>query len=147
METEILQSLVTSCRSRSGFQNNSKLQRPERGECRSSGNEMGLGARRELEQELEASAELSPLPAPRSPSVCSGGTGSGEPAATETEVIVEPGSIRKEIPEGVLLIDTYNEVTVPQNPLLQEGKCWMLPEAEPRSEQQQSSDPEEINLH
>lgn len=100
---------------------------------------MGLGAQRELEQELEASAELSLLPAPRR--FCSGGTGSGEPAATETEVIVEPGSIRKEIPEGVFLIDTYNEVTVPQSPLLQEGKCWMLPEAEPRSEQQQSQRP------
>jgi len=59
--------------------------------------------------------------------VCSGGTGSGEPADMETEVIVEPGSIRKEIPEGVFLIDMYNAVTVPQSPRLQEGKSWMLP--------------------
>lgn len=99
------------------------------------------GARRSEGAGTGAGGVCGAEPAPSSPSVCSGGTGSGEPAATETEVIVEPGSIRKEIPEGVFLIDTYNEVTVPQSPLLQEGKCWMLPEAEPRSEQQQSRRP------
>lgn len=74
-----------------------------------------------------------------SPSVCLDGTGSGEPADTETEVIVEPGSIRKEIPEGVFLIDTYNEVTVPQSPFLREGKCWMLPRS--RAKERATTEP------
>lgn len=52
----------------------------------------------------------------RLPSVCSGGTGSGEPADTETEVIAELGGIGKEIPEGVFLIGTHNAATVPQSP-------------------------------
>lgn len=92
------------------------------------------GARRSEGAGTGAGGVCGAEPAPSSSSVCSGGTGSGESAATETEVIVEPGSIRKEIPEGVFLIDTYNEVTVPQSPLLQEGKCWMFPEAEPTAE-------------
>lgn len=57
----------------------------------------------------------------------------------ETEVIVEPGSIRKEIPEGVFLIDTYNEVTVPQSPFLREGKGWMLPRS--RAKERATTEP------
>lgn len=54
METEILQSPVTSCPRRSGFQNNSKGQSPERERgVRGTADGMRLGAPRELEQELQ----------------------------------------------------------------------------------------------